>query len=62
MSITGLNVANGSVTGDESGPLSLGGGGILVKAGASLTLKQVVVAGKRKGKRKGVRLKSPDSA
>jgi phospholipase/lecithinase/hemolysin len=38
VTIAGLTIAGGSVTGDESGPLSLGGGGILNEAGSALFL------------------------
>src|SRR5262249_4198140 len=44
VTIAGLTIANGSVTADESGPLSLGGGGILNEAGATLTLRGVTLA------------------
>src|SRR5262249_48092419 len=44
VTIAGLTIANGSVIGDESGPLNLGGGGILNQAGATLTLANCTVS------------------
>ena len=44
VTIAGLTVANGAVTGDESDSLHLGGGGILNEAGATLTLSHVTVS------------------
>jgi phospholipase/lecithinase/hemolysin len=44
VTLSGLTIANGSVTADESGPLSLGGGGILNEAGSTLTLDHCTVS------------------
>src|SRR5262249_198661 len=42
--ISGLTITKGSVTANESGPLSLGGGGILNETGSVLTLTQCTLS------------------
>jgi hypothetical protein len=45
VTLSGLTIANGNVTGDGSNPTDLGGGGILDEAGASLILDHCTLAG-----------------